>query len=235
MTRPPAWAIGLTTLAVLACAALAYWQWQRAVDKQALLDQMSAAAAGPAYTLARGDKASEVPVRAQARGRYDGAHQLLLDGQSHGRRPGYHVWTPLTLDDGGTVLVNRGWVPADADRRVRPEITVPASKITVQGLWRALPQPGLRLKGTDNCPEDKNFPVVVSYPVRSELHCVLDRAVAHGVLLLDADQPHGFERDWPSAYVGLPPTRHYGYAAQWAALGLTLLVLMVRIYRKPHE
>lgn len=233
MTRPPLWAAALVTAAVLACAALAVWQGQRGTAKQALLDQMAAAAQAPAHTLMRGDKGGPVPQRVQARGRYDTAHQLLLDGQSHNRRPGYHVWTPLTLDDGGTVLVNRGWVPADADRRVLPEISVPSSKITVRGLWRELPQPGLRLDGVRNCPEAKTFPAVVSYPVRSELHCLLDRAVAAGVLLLDADQPFGFERDWPSAYVGLPPTRHYGYAAQWAVLGLTLLVLFIRSYRKP--
>lgn len=232
MRRPPLWAVALVVLAVAACAALSVWQWRRGQDKQALLDQMAAAADGPAHTLARGDKASEVPVRARARGRYDSEHQLLLDGQSHDRQPGYHVWTPLTLDDGSTVLVNRGWVPADADRRVLPDIVVPSSKLTVQGLWRELPQPGLRLEGTVNCPEVKTFPAVVSYPVRSELHCVLDRAVSSGVLLLDAQQPFGFHRDWPSAYVSLPPTRHYGYAAQWAALGLTLLILFIRSYRK---
>lgn len=232
MRRPPLWAIALVVLAVAACAGLAVWQWQRGEDKQALLDQMAAATDGPAHTLTRGDKADAIPVRARARGRYDSEHQMLLDGQSHQRQPGYHVWTPLTLDDGGTVLVNRGWVPANADRRVLPDIAVPASKITAYGLWRELPQPALRLEGVRNCPDEKRFPAVVSYPVRSELHCLLDRAVGAGVLLLDADQAFGFERDWPSAYVGLPPTRHYGYAAQWAALGLTLLVLFVRSYRK---
>lgn len=233
MTRPPLWAGLLVTAAVLACGALAVWQWQRGGDKQALLDRMTAAAGDSLLTLTRGDKADAMPVRARARGRYDGAQQLLLDGQSHQRTPGYHVWTPLTLDDGGTVLVNRGWVPADADRRVLPDISVPSSKLTVHGLWRELPQPGLRLEGVRNCVDERIFPAVVSYPVHSELHCLLDRAVASGVLLLDTDQPFGFERDWPSAYVGLPPTRHYGYAAQWAALGLTLLVLFIRTYRKP--
>ncbi len=38
---------------------------------------------------------------------------------------GYHVLTPLDLEDGRVVLVNRGWIPADGDQTAFPKIPAP--------------------------------------------------------------------------------------------------------------
>jgi surfeit locus 1 family protein len=46
-----------------------------------------------------------------AAGRYDNAHQLLLDNQVRDGRPGYHALTPLRLRDGTAILIDRGWLP----------------------------------------------------------------------------------------------------------------------------
>lgn len=52
---------------------------------------------------------------------------------------GYWVLTPLVLDGGGTVIVNRGFVPmAKVDPATRPD-SLPQSEVTVRGLVR-LPQ-----------------------------------------------------------------------------------------------
>ncbi len=223
---------------LVACAttaALGVWQWQRGAQKQALLDALATAVAQPPLLLAGDSAAAIYPVRGQAQGRYDIAFQLLLDNQTHEKTPGYHVWTPFRLKSGGLILVNRGWVPADPDRRVLPALPA-ADATTVNGLWRALPEPGLRLQGVINCPADKTFPAVVSYPDLNDLRCLLGEEVIAGVLLLDADAPGGFVRDWQSSFVGFPPSRHYAYAAQWFALGATLLFLFVRFnLKKTHE
>ena len=59
------------------------------------------------------------------------------------------------------------------------------------------------------------------------------------VILLDPQQPHGYLRDWRPGFGGFGPERHLGYAVQWFALALTLIVIYVvmntRRSRPPSE
>lgn len=65
--------------------------------------------------------------RVQATGTFDYDHQIALKNQSRDGQPGVGLVTPLLLDDGRAVLVDRGWIPqADAD----PEF------------WRKYDEPG---------------------------------------------------------------------------------------------
>ncbi len=43
------------------------------------------------------------------------------------------------------------------------------------------------------------------------------------ILLLDANNPHGYVRAWKPP--GLPPMRHLSYAIQWWGFAVVLLVL----------
>jgi surfeit locus 1 family protein len=45
------------------------------------------------------------------------------------------------------------------------------------------------------------------------------------VILLDPGQPDGYLRNWSPP--GLPPLRHLGYAVQWFALAVALVVIYV--------
>ncbi|MGB0955656.1 MAG: SURF1 family protein, partial [Panacagrimonas sp.] len=74
---------------------------------------------------------------------------LLLDGQSHQRVPGYHIWTPVRLD-AGWVIVNQGWVAQGASRDILPELEIDAGQTVFEGFWRPLPKAGLRL-GDNDC------------------------------------------------------------------------------------
>ena len=97
------------------------------------------------------------------------------------------------------------------------------------GYWRALPEPALRLD-IDNCaPGD--WPRVVSYPTLEDLECVLEGEVLPGLLLMDATLADGYVREWTMPNP-LPPSRHYGYAAQWFALAATLFFLFFKLNLK---
>ena len=51
-------------------------------------------------------------------------------------KAGYHVLTPLQVEDGTVLLVNRGWVPLDRrDPASRPDGQVPDA-VTVTGILR---------------------------------------------------------------------------------------------------
>lgn len=226
MGRAPLWAWTATALAVALFVALGTWQASRGRTKQALQASLAERTA-PAVTLSAG---STVPgavevQRAEATGLYAFERQLLQDGQSHDQRPGYHVWTPLQLADGALVLVDRGWVPIDATA-----FPAPSGKVTVSGFWRALPEPGLRLAATQNCPQEPKFPAVVLYPTAAEVQCLLGERVLAGLLLLDPDLPGGYVREWTD--FGFPPQRHYAYAFQWFALALAVAVVFVVVTRK---
>jgi surfeit locus 1 family protein len=218
--------VAATLLGAGLCATLGTWQYARGGAKAALLDAYAAALTQPPVEVtAATPPHGAVPQRVHATGRYDAQRQLLLDNQVHDRVPGYHVWTPLVLARGGIVLVNRGWVPLGADRGVVPQLPAPAGPVRGSGLWRSLPEPGLRL-AAEPC-RVATWPRVVNYPRLEDLQCLFDSPPLPGVLLLDAQEPGGWVRDWPQALVALPPQRHYGYAAQWWALAATVVVLFV--------
>lgn len=223
--RAPAWAWLLVAAAVAAFAGLGQWQLGKGLAKQRMAAAMADRTAEPEIISAAHAAPFGLQVRrAQATGTYLADRQLLLDGQSNRHRPGYRVWTPLLLPSGAAVMVDRGWIPHD---RAGFDATAPSGTVTVTGAWRSLPQPGVRLEGTVNCPAQEAFPAVVLYPVPDDLECLLARPVVGGLLLLDADAPGGFVREWTD--FGFPPARHFGYAFQWFALGAAAIGVFVAV------
>ena len=228
--RAPAWAWLLVAAAVSVFGALGQWQAGKGLAKQRMAAAMADRSVEPEIiSAAHGAPLGLNVRRARATGTWLADRQLLLDGQSNQHRPGYRVWTPLLLASGAAVMVDRGWIPLD--RAGFDPAAVPAGPVTVTGAWRSLPQPGLRLEGTVNCPAQKQFPAVVLYPVPDDLECLLARPVVGGLLLLDADAPGGFVREWTD--FGFPPARHFGYAFQWFALALAAVALFIAVNRRP--
>lgn len=232
--HPPIWAIVAAALGLSLFCSLSLWQWQRGQAKQQLLDAEIASAKSPAQVFdptqtPNAQKLLHVVVE----GRYDPTQQLLLDNQSHQQRPGYEVWSLLRLSTGQALLVNRGWIPLTAQRRQLPALPLDASPRRLSGRWQALPKAGMA-SAPAPCTVAPSLPMIVNYPTARDLRCLLGVDVLDGQLLLDADQPDGFVRAW-RVDNGFPPSRHYGYALQWAALALTLLVLFVKLNLKRNH
>lgn len=68
-------------------------------------------------------------------GTFDTAHQFLARNHQENGNPGFYVITPLTLADGTSVLVNRGWIPTvSSDEQESPAIPSPPSgTVTITG------------------------------------------------------------------------------------------------------
>ncbi len=202
---------------------LGRWQVARMHEKQALF---AAFAAGDDATL---DLSFVAPgssryQRVGAIGRYDSEHQFLLDNLTHEGRAGYHVVTPLTIDEARTVLVDRGWIALGAQRDRLPDVRVATNERTVTGRLNELPRAGIELQAAPVA-SDAPWPRVVSYPKLAELELALGRPLYQGIVQLDADAPDGFVREWrPSTF---PPERHLGYAVTWFTLAATLLAIYV--------
>src|SRR6185312_16618991 len=144
-TFAPTW-LGtvLTLAAIVAFVSLGRWQWSKGELREA---QAREFARGAEQALPLGaTPLSEVKrfQRVSVSGYYDKVHQFLLDNRIDEGRPGYEVLTPLTLADGRTLLVDRGWVPFSGYRDRLPDVSiVGAQSMEVVGRIDELPTQGL--------------------------------------------------------------------------------------------
>lgn len=216
----------LTLVLLIALLSLGRWQLHRAGEKQILYDAFDK---GSDATVTVGLETSALPryQHVEARGRYDQSRQVLIDNMTDADgRAGYFVVTPLALAGGGWLLVNRGWVPLGASRATLPPISVAGDTRTLRGRADHLPSPGIRLgKPAQLRPP---FPVVADFPTADEIENLLHESNwshAADVVLLDADQPDGYVRQWQAP--GMPPIRHIAYAVQWFGLAVALALIYV--------
>ncbi len=213
--------IGLALLPLLLW--LGFWQLDRSDEKSQRLVEFSLSGAEP---LNIEDASMPAPAEftpVSVTGRYDSSHQFLIDNMVRHGRNGFFVLTPFSLrGENGWILVNRGWVTQDPARRVLPALDIDENLQTIRGRVGRLPKGGIKLEAPE--PPADEWPSVRQFPETAELSAALDEPLADWVLLLDADPDSEFERDWKPG--GMPPERHFGYALQWFALALTLVVLV---------
>lgn len=231
--RPPWWSWLVLVLALAVLGGLGTWQLQRAQVKAQMLDQRAAASKAAPVPLAAAPAPGRLSRRhVVASGHYLAQRQLLLDNQVWQGRAGYRVWTPLRLDDGRLVLVDRGWVPLGRDRAHPPSPPAPAGAVRVTGYLRDLPKPGLRLRAPGVCTQT-GWPRALNYPTAEQVACQYTAPVVAGLLLLGEAAPGGFARDWSD--VGMPPRRHIGYAVQWYAMAVAVVVIFIVVNWKRRQ
>jgi surfeit locus 1 family protein len=118
---------------------LGVWQIERLHWKQGLIAERTAAISAPPAALPRTLDAAHVLEfhRVEAKGRFLHDREILLHAIERKRGDaGYFVITPLRLDGGAVVLVERGWVPPEKrDAATRAEGN-PQGEVAVDGLLR---------------------------------------------------------------------------------------------------
>jgi surfeit locus 1 family protein len=139
-----------------------------------------------------------------------------FEGQS-----GYYVYTPLELDDGRLLFVNRGFVPYDRkEPSTRPQSLVEGEQ-TINGLARAR----LREKPSFMVPENDEAGNIFYWKD-------LDRMAASAGLPAESVLPFFLDADAAPVPGGLPrggvtvidlPNSHLQYAITWYGLALALL------------
>lgn len=227
--RPKLWAVLLTAGLAGGMTTAGFWQYGRGVQKQHLQADRATTSALSAVPLLE-DITTPPPGEVRkvlVEGRYLPELTVQLDNQPRQRQPGAHVWTPLELADGRRVIVNRGWIPLGAAASPPPE-----GLQQLQGGWRSLPRAGMLLGAAPAaCASPR--PQSVNYPQLAEVRCLFGSNTLNGVLELDAAAPGGFARDWAVAGSNeVPPSRHFGYAAQWWLFAITLVALFTKIHLK---
>jgi surfeit locus 1 family protein len=223
--------VALAALAtVLATARLGLWQLDRAAQKTALQESIDAAARMAPLdgsALSRDARAATAQHHRHVvlRGRWSAAHTVFLDNRQLGDgHPGFFVVTPLVLDDGRAVLVQRGWTARDARERTRlPEIATPGGDVMLAG--RIAPPPARLYE----------FEAQASGRIRQNLDldgfaretglALAPLSVLQTAPAAPIDEP-SLRRDWPPPALGV--AKHHGYAFQW--FGLSALVVFLYVW-----
>ena len=231
---PRAFTTALTLVLLAVLVSLGRWQLQRAEQKRVLYN---AFAKGTDATRPVDLQTPPLPrySRVEARGSYDGSRQILIDNMtSEDGRAGYFVVTPFALTSGGWLLINRGWVPLGASRAALPAVSVADDARRVFGRADHLPSAGLRMG--QPAALRPPFPAVANFPSHADIEQLLrETSWTHAaeLVLLDADQPDGYVRQWQPP--GLPPLRHTAYAVQWFGLALALGVIYLVTNVRRHK
>lgn len=219
---------------------LADWQWHRAEYKRELLAQYQTqgkrAPVSLDALLSDSTLESFPPyLRVTADGTYDPTRQVLLQDMTRDDQVGYEVLTPFLMRGGVIALVDRGWVPMDA-KGAAPDVSVDGRPRQLTASIGLLPAPGIKLG--QSAKPDTTWPKAMLYPTPDELRPLFGPKLMTPLLRLEPDQPDGYRREH-ELDVGLPPSRHLGYAFQWVALAAAVfgvwLVVNLRRGRNRSE
>jgi surfeit locus 1 family protein len=210
-----------------ATARLGVWQLDRAAQKvalQAAIGQRGAAPPLRTGDLARDPSAAEAQHhrRIAVEGTWQQESTVFLDNRQMNGHPGFVVVTPLVLDDGTAVLVQRGWLPRDPRERTRVAAPPLApGRVRVEGRIAPPPTRLLELGAEESGPIRQNLDLEsFGRETRQRLRPL--SVVQTAPVDATAD---GLQRDWPAPAVDV--SRHHGYAFQWFALSALTIGLYV--------
>lgn len=214
---------------------LGWWQLERLEWKTALIAQMEARAASeprPLADVAERHAAGEdvAFMRTTATGQFMHDRELFVLATSAGV-VGWRVVTPLALDGGGAVLVDRGFIPHEfKDPAGRPG-SQPAGEVTITGAVR----PEAQGQGPFTPDNDPAANVWHWWAVPAMAEAAGLQAAAPFVLQAE---PGPGDAVWPRATRLDPaaiPNRHLGYALTWFGLAAVLAAMTgLYLFRARH-
>jgi len=234
---------------------LGFWQLDRAAEKQSILDLQQQQRTLPAIALEQlrssllfdAPTSSDILVNSKiqintdalaqtasesndtglhyrkviVRGSLDIERYWLLDNKVRSGRVGYEVVVPLRLESNQqlSVLVNLGWLESQ-DRTSLPSIALPSGVIEISGLLTS-PSSNAVFNNTTS----RIWPKRVLHIDTQSAAESLDFSVNRHVLLIDDFEPLALTTGWK--LVNQTPAKHHGYAVQWFAMAMALMIAML--------
>jgi surfeit locus 1 family protein len=162
-------------------------------------------------------------------GTFDAEHSFLLDNKTFHGQIGYDVYTPFKaegLDE--VILVNRGFIPMQGSRATLPKLQAPTEPVTIIGMLN-IPPTYVSLGKMSDTPKN-HWPMRVEYIHLNKMSALLQRPLFPYILIIASNNPAAYASEW-KAIRTTTPERHRGYALQWFALALTLLILFIALNR----
>lgn len=201
-------------------AGLGVWQLRRLAWKEALIDRVETrATAAPVAPPPRAQWDALAPqeydfTHVRVSGHFDLSREALIFSpppSGAGVEPGFRVIAPLLLDDGGAILVDRGFLPL-SQRADETRKRTPSGAVMLTGLLRG--------------PQARNLFTPADSPQDGLFYTSDARALAAHLKIADA-APFLLELDPAAPAPGLPrvydhnielSNNHLSYAITWFAL-----------------
>jgi surfeit locus 1 family protein len=218
--------------ALVVLLGLGTWQVERLHWKEALIaDREAAMAAAPAPLPRTLDEARALDFhRVSASGTFLNDREFFVGAVDDVGHNGYQVVTPLRLDDGAVLLVNRGFVPEGRKDPASRAAGEPQGETTVSGILRLPPQGKPAWFVPDNSPE-RNYWFYVDVPAMARAGG-LDRVLPFYVEADATPNPGGLPRGGQTR-ISLP-NNHLQYAMTWYGLAI-VLVVMYAVFVRRHR
>ena len=254
----PKWLLGhvLVVAVVLSFTQFGFWQLRRHAERSALNEvTLARASAAPvALDEALAAAAAEVAAgadpalalrdrRVRVAGWFEPADEVLRRPVSRDGMPGYHVVTPLRLEDdpeGRRLWVERGWVPDSLNRVPVAEAAPPQGRVEVVGWLRATtapPQGWVAAIAPRDPPTGRLAAVAYLDPerLRDQVGGPLVPAVLWLASIVDAPAAEGAvaaSLPWPPEPHEVTMGSHLGYAIQWFAFVLVTVIGYAALLRR---
>ncbi len=206
---------------------LGTWQLKRAQQKEIILAnfhaRMTQSPLIATDLTATASPADKRFYRVTLTGHFDNAHTFLLDNKTFQRQIGYEIYTLFTAQGVvAPILVDRGFIPLGASRNHLPLIKPITGRVTITGMLNT-PPAYAALGAMYEEKKPLTWPLRVQFIELKPLQTLLPQKENFYpyILLLTPQDP-----------VIMGPEKHKGYAVQWFALALTLLILFVVLNRR---
>lgn len=226
--------LGLTILviaAVIVMLRLGLWQLDRLAERRASNAQIQARLDMPAVDL----NAPDVDLadldyrRVRVEGTFDPTYEIVLRSQARLDQPGQHIVTPLRLANREqAVLVDRGWIPYDQSPAGYP----PPDTAIIEGVTRAGQARSGWLSPVDATPVPGAPPLLQWY--RIDIAAIQDQVPYPLLPVYVQAAPTDDTAGLPARDIVLDLSEgpHLGYAIQWFAFALIVVVGYVALVRQ---
>jgi surfeit locus 1 family protein len=236
--QPTFLGVAITLVCISLFIKLGLWQYNKAQQKQAIHE---------AYDQAKLDKALKFPLgltnskasniddwkykKVIVQGVYETKYQFLLDNQVEGDRVGYHVITPLKIDNTNEyVLIDRGWILGKDIHTELPVFNTPAGTQTIIGQAWVPSKKIFTLESADEASAtnatlgNEPWQQVWQNMSMEKYKRKVPLIVSEVAIRLDQNcHAGGFVRNWqiPAERI----TSNLGYAYQWFGFAFTALII----------
>jgi len=222
--RPKIWSSSLAAIGIAVTLSLANWQLGRAAEKAGKQESLEKRANEPAVRVpVTVIDAADFEFRTvEVSGRFEPRHTIYLDNKISAGKVGFEIVTPLRIDESGRyVLINRGWVAANRKRSELPVVATPSGRVFITGTAVVPGNKILELSEQTGEGAIRQNLVLDRYRESSGLD-------VQPIVIQQTSAPDdGLLRRWARPDAGI--AKHQGYAFQWFALALTILVIYLAL------
>ena len=224
----------LGTLITLVCIPtfikLGFWQYDKAALKQKIQANFEQTNANQSPNLKDYLLNSEQLEfkKIEVDGEYDKHYQILIDNKVENSLAGYHVITPLKIQNSDTyVLVNRGWIQGNKARADIPTFDTPKGVLKIKGMAWLPTKKIFTLEDKTQAATNAKWQLVWQNLDMQKYVKTAPIKILPIIVKLDNDSAAGgFVRNWEMSADRI--VTHMGYAYQW--FGFAFAALAIYLY-----